>query len=285
MLQQTRVNAVTDYYRKFLRHFPTVETLASAPESAVLAVWSGLGYYRRARMLHASAKKIVREYNAELPKTAEGLRALPGIGRYTAAAIASIAFNQPVALVDGNVERVLQRVHGRNLAGEDLWHAASELLAQRRPGDFNQAMMELGATICSAQRPAVSALSCIQAVRNPRKIACRREGNSSGKKRNPLCVCLSKRFDISSPALEKCKADAEYVGIPRNYQLQQHNFSMVHAAPFDHRHRLQSPRNARCSTCGREWKLGEEVAVGSPAIDGPGKKNPPCGQGHLISQR
>lgn len=153
MLQQTRVNAVTDYYQKFLRHFPTVKTLASAPESAVLAAWSGLGYYRRARMLHASAKKIVREYKAELPKTAEGLRALPGIGRYTAAAIASIAFNQPVALVDGNVERVLQRVHGRNLAGEDLWHAASELLAQRRPGDFNQAMMELGATVCSAQRP------------------------------------------------------------------------------------------------------------------------------------
>ncbi len=153
MLQQTRVNAVTDYYQEFLRRFPTIETLASAPESAVLAAWSGLGYYRRARMLHAAARKIVREYNGELPKTAEGLRALPGIGRYTAAAIASIAFNQPVAVVDGNVERVLQRVHGRNLAGEALWQAAAELLGQRRPGDFNQAMMELGATICLAQQP------------------------------------------------------------------------------------------------------------------------------------
>jgi len=153
MLQQTRVNAVTDYYQKFLQQFQTIETLASAPEAAVLAAWSGLGYYRRARMLHAAAKKIVREYHGELPKTAEGLRALPGIGRYTAAAIASIAFGQPVALVDGNVERVLQRVHGKNLAGEALWHAATELLAQRRPGDFNQAVMELGATICLAQQP------------------------------------------------------------------------------------------------------------------------------------
>ena len=153
MLQQTRVNAVTDYYEQFLRRFPTIETLASAPESAVLAAWSGLGYYRRARMLHSAAKQIVREYKGELPKTAEGLRALPGIGRYTAAAIASIVFNQPVAVVDGNVERVLQRVHGRNLAGEALWQAAAELLAQRRPGDFNQAMMELGATVCSAQQP------------------------------------------------------------------------------------------------------------------------------------
>lgn len=153
MLQQTRVNAVTDYYQNFLRRFPTIETLASAPESAVLAAWSGLGYYRRARMLHAAAKTIVREYKGELPKTAEGLRTLPGIGRYTAAAIASIAFHQPVALVDGNVERVLQRVHGRTLAGEALWRAAAELLAQRRPGDFNQAMMELGATVCLAQQP------------------------------------------------------------------------------------------------------------------------------------
>jgi len=153
MLQQTRVNAVTDYYQKFLRLFPTIETLASAPELAVLAAWSGLGYYRRARMLHAAAKQIVREYDGELPKTAEDLRALPGIGRYTAAAIASIAFNQPVAVVDGNVERVLQRVHGINLAGEALWCAATEFLAARRPGDFNQAMMELGATICLAQQP------------------------------------------------------------------------------------------------------------------------------------
>jgi A/G-specific adenine glycosylase len=153
MLQQTRVAAVTNHYDRFLRRFPSIEKLASAREASVLAAWSGLGYYRRARMLHAAAKKIVKERGGEFPKNAEDLRALPGIGRYTAAAIASIAFDQPEAVVDGNVERVLQRVRGKNLAGEELWHAAGKLLSQRQPGDFNQAMMELGATVCSPRQP------------------------------------------------------------------------------------------------------------------------------------
>jgi A/G-specific adenine glycosylase len=153
MLQQTRVAAVTDHYGKFLRRFPTIEKLASARESSVLTAWSGLGYYRRARMLHAAAKKIVKEHGGTFPGNAEDLRALPGIGRYTAAAIASIAFDEPVAVVDGNVERVLQRVQGKNLTGEGLWRAAGELLHRRRPGDFNQAMMELGATLCLPRQP------------------------------------------------------------------------------------------------------------------------------------
>jgi A/G-specific adenine glycosylase len=153
MLQQTRVAAVIDHYQKFLQRFPTIKTLASARESSVLAAWSGLGYYRRARMLHATAKKIETEHGGQFPETLEDLRALPGIGRYTAAAIASIAFDQPVAVVDGNVERVLQRVQGENIAGGDLWHAAEKLLNRRRPGDFNQAMMELGAVICLPQQP------------------------------------------------------------------------------------------------------------------------------------
>jgi A/G-specific adenine glycosylase len=153
MLQQTRVNAVTDHYQEFLRHFPTIEKLASARESSVLAAWSGLGYYRRARMLHAAAKKIVKEHPGMFPGSADALRALPGIGRYTAAAVASIAFDQAVAVVDGNVERVLQRVQGKNLSGEALWRAAEELLSRRRPGDFNQAMMELGATLCLPRQP------------------------------------------------------------------------------------------------------------------------------------
>jgi A/G-specific adenine glycosylase len=153
MLQQTRVAAVTNHYEKFLRRFPTIERLACARESSVLAAWSGLGYYRRARMLHATAKQIVKRYRGKFPQRAEDLRALPGIGRYTAAAIASIAFDEPVAVVDGNVERVLQRVQGKNLAGEKVWRAAGELLNRRRPGDFNQAMMELGATICLPRQP------------------------------------------------------------------------------------------------------------------------------------
>jgi A/G-specific adenine glycosylase len=148
MLQQTRVNAVVEHYRRFLRRFPTIEKLAAARESSVLAAWSGLGYYRRARMLHAAAKKVVGELDGKFPATAEGLQELPGIGRYTAAAIASIAFGEPTAVVDGNVERVLTRITGRPLSGEILWNTAGELLDSARPGDFNQAMMELGATIC-----------------------------------------------------------------------------------------------------------------------------------------
>jgi A/G-specific adenine glycosylase len=153
MLQQTRVAAVIDHYERFLRRFPTIKKLASARESSVLAAWSGLGYYRRARMLHAAAKQIVKQHGGKLAGSAESLRALPGIGRYTAAAIASIAFGEPAAVVDGNVERVLRRVHGKDLAGEGLWCAAGELLDRRHPGDFNQAMMELGATICLPRQP------------------------------------------------------------------------------------------------------------------------------------
>jgi A/G-specific adenine glycosylase len=153
MLQQTRVAAVIRHYGEFLRRFPTVERLAAAREASVLAAWSGLGYYRRARMLHAAAKVIVRDLGGKFPATAEEWRALRGIGRYTAAAIASIAFGQPVAVVDGNVERVLDRVSGRRLAGEELWQAAESLLDRKRPGDFNQAMMELGATVCTPRAP------------------------------------------------------------------------------------------------------------------------------------
>jgi len=153
MLQQTRVAAVIEHYQEFLRRFPTVQKLAAACEASVLSAWSGLGYYRRARMLHAAAKVIVRDYGGIFPATEEGLRDLPGIGRYTAAAIASIAFEEPVAVVDGNVERVSQRVSGKRLAGEELWAAANRLLDVKRPGDFNQAMMELGAVVCTPRAP------------------------------------------------------------------------------------------------------------------------------------
>src|ERR1700733_812222 len=154
MLQQTRVAAVIEHYQEFLRRFPTIKKLAAAREATVLAAWSGLGYYRRARMLHAAAKVVVREYGGKFPTTAEGWQALPGVGRYTAAAIASIAFDEPVAVVDGNVERVLQRVSGMRLTGEELWQVANELLDAKRPGDFNQAMMELGAVVCTPRAPA-----------------------------------------------------------------------------------------------------------------------------------
>jgi len=154
MLQQTRVAAVIAHYHEFLRRFPTVEKLARAREASVLAAWSGLGYYRRARMLHAAAKVVVRELGGRFPSTAQGLLALPGVGRYTAAAIASIAFGEAVAVVDGNVQRVLQRIAGKAISGEQIWQHAENLLDGNRPGDFNQAMMELGATVCTPRAPA-----------------------------------------------------------------------------------------------------------------------------------
>ena len=157
MLQQTRVSAVLEHYRHFLRRFPTVQKLAAAREPAVLAAWSGLGYYRRARMMHAAAKAIVRQHAGKFPGSIPELRALPGIGRYTAAAIASIVFELPAAVVDGNVERVLGRVFGRGLTGEGFWQTADALLSRKRPGDFNQAMMELGATVCLPRQPRCSA--------------------------------------------------------------------------------------------------------------------------------
>jgi A/G-specific adenine glycosylase len=153
MLQQTRVAAVIAHYHEFLRRFPTVRKLAAARSASVLAAWSGLGYYRRARMMHAAAKVIARELGGRFPTTAEKWRELPGIGRYTSAAIASIAFDEPIAVVDGNVERVLGRVSGSRLAGEKLWATADGLLDRGRPGDFNQAMMELGATVCTPRAP------------------------------------------------------------------------------------------------------------------------------------
>ena len=158
MLQQTRVAAALGYYERFLGRFPDVRSLAKAREAAVLAAWSGLGYYRRARMLHRAAREIVRKRGGRFPQSAAEWRELPGIGRYTAAAIASIACGEAVAVVDGNVERVLRRLTGSaqpRAAGltKSYWELAEALLSRERPGDFNQAMMELGATVCLPGEP------------------------------------------------------------------------------------------------------------------------------------
>ena len=165
MLQQTRVAAVIEHYERFLRMFPTAFALALAPEAEVLACWSGLGYYRRARMLHKAAQFLVVERGGILPETSTGLRTLPGVGEYTSAAIASIAFGESIAVVDGNVERVLLRVTGRaqdsSVAGRHfVREQAGALVPHKRlgkdtnaAGDHNQAMMELGATVCTPQSP------------------------------------------------------------------------------------------------------------------------------------
>ena len=166
MLQQTRVATVLERYEEFLHRFPSIAALSAAPEEAVLALWSGLGYYRRARMLHRGAQFVDREMNGELPHTAAELRTLPGVGEYTAAAIASIAFGQSIAVLDGNVERVLLRLLGipESRTAEKramLLRVANDLVpptpARRGqsnpPGDHNQAMMELGAMICLPRSP------------------------------------------------------------------------------------------------------------------------------------
>lgn len=161
MLQQTRVVTVLEYYKRFLARFPTLASLAEAGEDEVLTLWSGLGYYRRARMLHRTAQLIMAEHQGRLPATFAELRKLPGVGEYTAAAIASIAFEERVAAVDGNVLRVITRLVGfekKTAAAPAAFLAKARKTAQRlidihRPGDFNQAMMELGATLCLPADP------------------------------------------------------------------------------------------------------------------------------------
>jgi A/G-specific adenine glycosylase len=159
MLQQTRVAAVIPHYRRFLARFPSVNSLARARLNSVLRHWAGLGYYSRARNLHRAAKQIVREHGGKFPRNIAQALALPGVGQYTAAAVLSIAYGEPLAVLDGNVARVLVRLAavGGEIREPHLWRrlgdAASSLLAGEAPGDWNQAMMELGATVCTPRAP------------------------------------------------------------------------------------------------------------------------------------
>lgn len=159
MLQQTRVETVIPYYHKWMERFPTISSLAAAPQQGVLNLWEGLGYYSRARNLHRSAQILVAEFGGALPQDVESLRKLPGIGRYTAAAIASLAFGQDQAALDGNIRRVLSRVFdvtepARSTDGQRrLWELAEENLPAGRAGDYNQAVMDLGATLCMPKNP------------------------------------------------------------------------------------------------------------------------------------
>jgi A/G-specific adenine glycosylase len=158
MLQQTTVQAVGRYYREFLRRWPDVRALAAAPLDDVLAAWAGLGYYARARNLHRAAKVVVDEFGGAFPSTLDGLRGLPGVGAYTAAAIAAVAFDVPALAMDANAERVLARYFALReplaKAKAKLRELGERLLPQRRAGDFAQALMDLGALICSPKKPA-----------------------------------------------------------------------------------------------------------------------------------
>ena len=156
MLQQTTVQAVAGYYRKFLERWPTVEALAAAKEDDVLAAWAGLGYYARARNLHAAAKVVANDMGGAFPGTAEGLRALPGVGGYTSGAIAAIAYDERQAAMDANAERVIARLHAVETPmpkAKTALHAHAMALVPARAGDFAQALMDLGSAICTPKRP------------------------------------------------------------------------------------------------------------------------------------
>ena len=168
MLQQTQSNTVIPYYHKWLKAFPTVDTLARAQIDTVLSIWSGLGYYRRAHNLHHGAREVMTQYNGTIPSAVNQLLKIPGIGRYTAGAIASIAHNQPVPVVDGNVARILSRLFlietplDKSATIKQLWSLADSMLIKDNPGDFNQAMMEFGATICKPKQPQCTTCSVAQ---------------------------------------------------------------------------------------------------------------------------
>ena len=181
MLQQTRVAVVVERYQAFVKRFPSLMSLALATEDEVLALWSGLGYYRRARMLHKAAQFVAQNYYGSLPRKAEELKELPGIGEYTAGAIASIAHGECVPVVDGNVERVICRLVGwdedsklRRRVGD----LAARMVDPARPGDFNQAMMELGALVCLPRGPKCEVC--------PLTLECNTRGEHKTQKRAPM---------------------------------------------------------------------------------------------------
>ncbi|HZL31976.1 MAG TPA: A/G-specific adenine glycosylase [Pseudolabrys sp.] len=191
MLQQTGVKTVAPYYAKFLAKWPTVEKLAVAPLDDVLRNWAGLGYYARARNLHACAKAVVEQHGGIFPTDMESLRALPGIGDYTAAAVGSIAFDAPAVPVDGNVERVVSRLFAVEeelpAAKPQIKRLAASLLPGNRSGDFAQALMDLGATICSPTRPACVLCPwnevCLARARGDQETFPRQAPKREGKKR------------------------------------------------------------------------------------------------------
>jgi A/G-specific adenine glycosylase len=191
MLQQTNVKTVAPYFAKFVTHWPSVEALAAASFDEVLRAWAGLGYYARARNLHACARAVVERHGGKFPNDITALRALPGIGEYTAAAVSAIAFDAPAVPVDGNVERVVTRLFAVEdalpAAKPEIKQLAASLLPPHRSGDFAQALMDLGATICSPKRPACTLCpwnySCLAYERGDQETFPRKAPKREGKLR------------------------------------------------------------------------------------------------------
>lgn len=196
MLQQTRIAAVLPYYESFLSRFPNARSLADARQEEVLKLWSGLGYYSRARNLHAAAKEIVAQHGGEFPRTLDVALALPGIGRYTAAAVLSIAYDVPLAVLDGNVARVLARLGALrgDLREPKRWQSlaaiAQQLLASESPGDWNQALMELGETVCTPQSPSCESCPIARSCR-AQALGLTAEIPEPRKKRAPVSIRIA----------------------------------------------------------------------------------------------
>ncbi len=204
MLQQTRIAAVIPYYEKFLARFPDIESLARAPEQDVLRLWAGLGYYSRARNLQRAAREIVAQHSGEFPRDHSAAMALPGIGRYTAAAVLSIAYDAPHAVLDGNVARVLARLHAirGDLRAPRRWKQldakAQALLPPNAAGDWNQALMELGETICTPKSPHCTACPVVRSCEAHKRglvaaIPAPRKKPASVKQRIAAAVLLDAR--------------------------------------------------------------------------------------------
>ncbi len=229
MLQQTTVKAVGPYFGKFIARWPDVTALGSATLDDVLRMWAGLGYYSRARNLHACAVTVLREHGGRFPDTEEGLRALSGIGPYTAAAIAAIAFGRRTMPVDGNIERVVSRLFAVEeflpKAKPRIQSLASTLLGPSRAGDSAQALMDLGATICTPTRPACALCPAQRQLRGPVRAAIRRRFRARLRKRRescgaalPLwsraatnCWCVRGRKRVCSAVCLRCHAA---IGLP-----------------------------------------------------------------------
>ncbi len=215
MLQQTRAETVVSYYERFLKRFGTVEALANAPEEELLKSWEGLGYYTRARSLQKAARMLVRDYGGQLPADLDSLLALPGIGRYTAGAIASIAFGIPAAAVDGNVERVLCRydaitdIVGTPAVRKRIEERAQQLVPTDRPGAFANAMMEMGATLCTPKSP--KCLLC------PVLDSCR--GHALGIAQDLPVKPKKKAQRIEKRAVLLCLCDARVLVVRREEKL------------------------------------------------------------------
>ena len=218
MLQQTQVKTALPYYERFLETFPSIEALARAPLQRVLRLWSGLGYYRRAENLKKAAVQVVRDHGGELPDDYHQLRRLAGIGDYTAGAILSIAFQQPYPAIDGNVRRVFARLF--TITDEKLLRAmADRLVPKVRPGDFNQALMELGATLCTPKNPRCSACpvnrECAGRQHKPSEaLASSRPRNENSKSHLAAGDRAPKRKNIAAPTRRRRTARGS-VGVAR----------------------------------------------------------------------